>query len=75
MRTLDLDTVQTNTVRADIARVCTSGLELREKLARSGIWVNVSSRTSLRFVTHYGVKSNDAQYTVEMLKKIKAGKG
>ena len=65
---VDLETVQTNMVRADFSPICSSGSDLREFLWNKGIKVSMTEAGFSRLVTHYWISSEDIDKTLSVLR-------
>jgi threonine aldolase len=67
---IDLETVQTNMVRADFSPICSSGSELREFLWNRGVKVSMTEAGFARLVTHYWVSSDDILKVLSVLREF-----
>jgi len=68
---IDMDTVQTNIVICDISGLKMTGREFAAKLYEKGIRVNGGNSTTVRFVTHYWIKKEDIEATIEAVKSLR----
>lgn len=68
--TIDMDTVQTNIVICDISGLKMTAGEFASKLYEKGIRVNGGSSPIVRFVTHYWIKREDVEATIEAVKSL-----
>ena len=66
---LDPESVQTNIVRFGVPSK--KGNEIAAGLYREGVYMN-TGESSLRLVTHYGVDSEDIDYTLEAMRRVVA---
>jgi threonine aldolase len=71
---VDLDTVQTNMVRADMSLTCSTGTELRDRLALENVKIVASDSPFIRFVTHYWISRPDIQYVLGAIEGISHGR-
>jgi len=69
--TIDMDTVQTNIVICDISGLKMTASEFSAKLYEKGIRVNGGNSTMVRFVTHYWIKRDDIEATIEAVKLLR----
>jgi threonine aldolase len=67
---VDLDTVQTNMVRADMSATCSTGTELRDRLAQHNVKIVASDSPYIRFVTHYWISRADIQHALGAIHDI-----
>jgi len=67
---VDLETVQTNMVRADMSPTCPTGIELRDRLRQYNVKILASESPHIRFVTHYWISRQDLQYTLNAIREI-----
>ena len=67
---IDLKTVQTNMVYADISRLGYDAAELNRRLGQYNIEVSVSSPTRIRMVTHRQITSEQVEYAIEVFREI-----
>lgn len=58
---IDLDTVQTNMVRADFSPICSNGPELRDYLWNENVKITISDGGFSRLVTHYWISADDVE--------------
>ncbi|NLZ53805.1 MAG: low-specificity L-threonine aldolase [Thermoanaerobacteraceae bacterium] len=68
---IDMDTVQTNIVICDISGLKMTAGEFSAKLYEKGIRVNGGNSTIVRFVTHYWIKRDDIETTIEVVKSLR----
>lgn len=67
---LDPDSVQTNIVRFGVP--AGRGHQIASVLKEEGVYINPGD-SSLRVVTHYGVDSEDIDFTLEAMRRVMAG--
>jgi len=69
---VDLASVQTNMVYADVAGTGLSGKQAVERLKDEGVLCLSLGPTTLRFVTHYDISMGDVQYAAEVVARMLA---
>ncbi|HEY3421272.1 MAG TPA: GntG family PLP-dependent aldolase [Methanomassiliicoccales archaeon] len=67
---IDMESVQTNIVIADVSGTGMNAEEFVEKCRKNGILIFSFGPQSVRFVTHYGIESNDINETVLRLEAM-----
>ena len=67
---VDLDTVQTNIVIADIAGTGVSVSEFLQRLAFAGVLATSFGETLVRFVTHHDVAAKDLDKAVNAIRQV-----
>ncbi len=67
---IDMDTVQTNIVICDISGLKMTASEFSAKLHEKGILINGGYTSAVRFVTHYWIKKEDIETTLEAVESI-----
>jgi threonine aldolase len=68
--TIDMDTIQTNIVICDISGLKMTAKEFSAKLHEKGIRINGGNTSIVRFVTHYWIKKQDIEATLEAVGSI-----
>jgi threonine aldolase len=61
---IDMDSVQTNIIIADVSGTGMNADEFVEKCRQNGILIFAFGKQSVRFVTHYGIEARDINETV-----------
>ncbi|HZX45669.1 MAG TPA: low-specificity L-threonine aldolase [Clostridia bacterium] len=67
---VDADRVQTNLIMVDFGGTGLNGMQVAERLKQSGILINGSSSSVVRFAVHYYITRDDVKRTVETVDKI-----
>lgn len=67
---VDLETVQTNIVIADVKPFGLKAEDFVITLAQNGIKANAFGEYRVRFVTHYGIEQNDIEYTIDVVSRL-----
>ncbi|MDD4569184.1 MAG: low-specificity L-threonine aldolase [Tepidanaerobacteraceae bacterium] len=67
---VDMDTVQTNIIICDISGLKMTGTEFSQRLYDKGIKINGGSASTIRFVTHYWIKEEDIEITLNAVNSI-----
>jgi threonine aldolase len=67
---VDVDRVQTNLIMVDFGGTGLNGMQVAERLKQSGILINGSSSSVVRFAVHYYITPDDVKRTVEAVDKI-----
>jgi threonine aldolase len=65
-----MDTIQTNIVICDISGLKMTAKEFSAKLHEKGIRINGGNTSIVRFVTHYWIKKQDIEATLEAVGSI-----
>lgn len=67
---VDLETVQTNIVIADVKPFGIKAEEFVLTLSQNGIKANAFGEYRVRFVTHYGIEQDDVNYTIDVISRL-----
>ncbi len=67
---IDMETVQTNLVIANISGTGLNSDQFVERCRQNGILIFSFGPQSVRFVTHYGIESNDINETISRLESM-----
>jgi len=70
---INLATVQTNIVVADVAPLKMTAASFAAALRERGVKITQFGETKVRFVTHYGISKEDVMYTIDAVAKVIAG--
>jgi len=68
---IDMKTVQTNIVVADVSPLRGSSKDIQQKLRKRGILVSSFGPSTIRLVTHYGITEEDIDEVVRRLEKVR----
>src|SRR5690606_22133350 len=69
---VDLETVQTNLVRASVRDTGLSAVDFAEQLAARGLGVRIVGSDAIRLVTHEGISEADVDEAVDIVRQVVA---
>jgi len=67
---IDMDSVQTNIVVADVSPLNITAVEFEELARKAGVLVSIFGPRTVRFVTHYGIEKEDIEETVSRIESL-----
>lgn len=67
---IDMDSVQTNIVVADVSPLNITAAEFEELARKAGVLVSIFGPRTVRFVTHYGIEKEDIEETVSRIESL-----
>lgn len=67
---IDMDSVQTNIVVADVSSLNITAAEFEEIVRKAGVLVSIFGPRKVRFVTHYGIEKEDIEEAISRIESL-----